>query len=688
MSTDPHLDVSIVIPVFDRLELTRACVASIHRHTPPGRFEIVVVDNGSSDGTAEYLREETARGRLRVVSNPANGGFARGCNQGAAAGRGRHLLFLNNDMEVTPGWLTPLIVTLDDDPEIGAVGARLLFPDGTIQHAGVAVIDQWTGAGHLLGGRHLSYRKPADFPGASRPLRLQAVTGACLLVRAELFRRLDGFDESFWNGNEDVDLCFRIAAAGYGTVYRPESVVIHYESQSGTQRWSRVRENMALLDRRWRGRVVPDFVETPEQVAESHPDASTPAPYVPPRWRRREQPPAAAGSTAAATAMAAATAAATAPAAAAAPAAATATATAAAAPAAVDAVAGPAATVIVLAGSPGAQVSLPDPRAAGAAAQWLVVPRDDTAAAREDCARLARAGSGTVAVAPTPPATGLAAAVNAALARSHGRHVALLDARTCPQPGWLAAMLAATADPSTGIVGHGSNGGGPGRALILPPVLLLVTARALARAGGWQPGLDDAAAGVADLCLRATVAGLGVVTTPAAATTPVPGADVATAAAWRQLCDLWELPPGARGPGAMAHSPVLAGGYHPALHFVPVLDAAAWEPVPAADGELHDWLDTGETLFASGRLRTAERLFTAVLRHRPRWSRAASNLAVCRWRSGDAASAEELLLSVLAREPAAADALWNLEQIRAGAAAGPTAAPEAAPEAAPGAAPA
>jgi len=236
-STEPvkqyDLNVSIIIPVYDKLDLTRQCLASLWEHTPGDRYEIIVVDNGSTDGTAEYLRELENEGLVRALIQEENLGFARACNRGAASARGRYLLFLNNDTEVTDGWLSPLVQTLDHDPYVGAVGSKLLFPDGTIQHAGVGLMLRDLASGQVLYGKHLWHAKPGDAFGAGKPLILRALTAACLMVRSDAFFQVVGFDEAYWNGNEDVDLCLKLGEAGWRLVYRPESVVVHYESQSG-----------------------------------------------------------------------------------------------------------------------------------------------------------------------------------------------------------------------------------------------------------------------------------------------------------------------------------------------------------------------------------------------------------------------------------------------------------------------
>ena len=251
--------VSIVIPTLNRLDLTRACLKALRDHTPAAEFEIVVVDNASTDDTRDFLAGEQRAGRLSAILNEKNLGFARACNQGAAAARGQYVLFLNNDTEVRSGWLAPLIQTAEADPRIGAVGSKLLFADNTIQHAGVVLLDDRAHGDPLL-AHHIFSRQPQDLPEANRPRICPALTAACLFVRREIFDRVGCFDEEFWNGYEDVDLCFKISAAGKLLVYQPASVVTHHESQSGPERFRQARQNIARLHKKWLGRVRPDFV--------------------------------------------------------------------------------------------------------------------------------------------------------------------------------------------------------------------------------------------------------------------------------------------------------------------------------------------------------------------------------------------------------------------------------------------
>ncbi|MEN6631436.1 MAG: glycosyltransferase family 2 protein [Candidatus Polarisedimenticolia bacterium] len=258
--------VSIVMPLFNRAELTRACAAALFGLEERAAFELLLVDNGSSDATPRLVRELAAADpRVRALRNAKNVGFARACNQGAAAARGRDLLFLNNDTEPLAGWLDALVAVLDDDPSVGAVGARLLYPDGTIQHAGV-LIAEFPGVDPLR-AVHVYARARGDAPEVLERREYQAVTAAAALVRRATFEALGGFDEEYWNGYEDIDLCFRIRERGERVVYEPRSVIVHHESQSGPERFRGVARNVRRLHERWIGKVKPDVVVAPDGTA-------------------------------------------------------------------------------------------------------------------------------------------------------------------------------------------------------------------------------------------------------------------------------------------------------------------------------------------------------------------------------------------------------------------------------------
>jgi GT2 family glycosyltransferase/glycosyltransferase involved in cell wall biosynthesis/tetratricopeptide (TPR) repeat protein len=250
--------VSIIIPTFNKLSLTRQCLTSLRANTPAPAHEVIVVDNGSADGTVEFLKSEQTAGRLRAILNAENAGFAKACNQGARAAQGRFLVFLNNDTEVQSGWLAPLFSLAETDSSVAAVGSKLLYPNGTIQHAGVALADCWDHDPLLA--FHLFAKEKGDSPLANQRRVYQAVTAACMLARKSHFDQLGGFDEQYWNGYEDVDLCLRFQERGWLTVYEPASVVVHHESQSGPERFRRVAANVELFHRKWLEKASPDVI--------------------------------------------------------------------------------------------------------------------------------------------------------------------------------------------------------------------------------------------------------------------------------------------------------------------------------------------------------------------------------------------------------------------------------------------
>lgn len=259
---------SIIIPAFNRVDMTARCLQSIIANTAGIHYEVILVDNGSTDATPELCAG--LGGNAVVIRNDENLGFARACNQGAAAASSDRLLFLNNDTEPHPGWLPPLLETLDSAPDVGAVGSLLLFPDGTVQHAGVVLVEL---PGYpTLAAQHMPYQVPADDPLVCRRREVAAVTAACVLIRREAFSAAGGFDEGYWNGYEDVDLCLTLGAAGWRIMYEPASVLLHHESASGPERFARRDANVDRLQQRWAGKVVPDYRVESDGVARLHPD--------------------------------------------------------------------------------------------------------------------------------------------------------------------------------------------------------------------------------------------------------------------------------------------------------------------------------------------------------------------------------------------------------------------------------
>ncbi len=224
--------VSILIPFRDEPRLLRSCVDSIAATTRGALdlVELVLIDNGSSDPETLTLVERLAtHPDVRVFSDPRPFNWAGLNNAGARLARGDVLVFLNNDIEAhRHGWL-PALCAQAVRPEIGAVGARLLYPDGRLQHCGL-VVGLTGAAGHVLAG--LPREAPGYLNMATTARECSAVTGACLATRRDVFDLLDGFDEDLGVDLNDVDYCLRAAARGFRTVYEPAAELIHHESPS------------------------------------------------------------------------------------------------------------------------------------------------------------------------------------------------------------------------------------------------------------------------------------------------------------------------------------------------------------------------------------------------------------------------------------------------------------------------
>lgn len=218
---DRKIQVSIIIPVFNKIEYTFRCLGSLLDQINFRDCEVLVVNDASTDATKEVLHY--FGDLIQVIDNPENRGFVDSCNRASAIASGEYLLFLNNDTIVQAEWLSNLVETVENDTSIGAVGSMFIYPDGRIQEAGGIV---WrTGEAHHYGwgalpaNRKYLYSREVDYCSA-----------ASLLVRKSLFEKLGGFDRRYAPAYyEDVDLCFGIRSLGFKVVYQPLSRLVHYE---------------------------------------------------------------------------------------------------------------------------------------------------------------------------------------------------------------------------------------------------------------------------------------------------------------------------------------------------------------------------------------------------------------------------------------------------------------------------
>ncbi len=242
-----NIAVSVIIPVYNNWELTAACLRSLALHVPKATFEVIVIDNCSTDETPSQCPAlgQMLFGRLfSYLRQPVNKNFAGASNLGAHEARGEFLFFLNNDTLATEHWLDPLLGAFQKYHNIAAVGPLLLYPTlGTaknrVQHAGVAL-------NPVMQVLHLYEGLPGDHRVVSHPRATQVITAAAMLMPKALFLTYDGFNEGYVNGFEDVDLCARLWAGGYSMLMEPTAKIYHLQSQT-PGRHSSEAENSALL---------------------------------------------------------------------------------------------------------------------------------------------------------------------------------------------------------------------------------------------------------------------------------------------------------------------------------------------------------------------------------------------------------------------------------------------------------
>lgn len=268
VAEEPH--VSIVIPVHGKLAHTLACLRSLARHGAQAPFEVIVVDDASPDDSATMLAQVAG---LQLLRNGRNLGFIGSCNAGAAAAHGEFLLFLNNDTQVTAGWLDALLRCFAERADCGIAGSRLVYPDGRLQEAGGIVFADgncWaTGRFERRDAPAFRYRRETDY-----------VSGASLLIRREVFRRIGGFDTRHAPAYyEDTDLAFAVRRLGLRVYYEPASTVIHCEGiTAGTDLTRGIKRHQVINQAK--------FVDKWKAELSSQPPAGTALERAA-RWRSR-----------------------------------------------------------------------------------------------------------------------------------------------------------------------------------------------------------------------------------------------------------------------------------------------------------------------------------------------------------------------------------------------------------------
>jgi GT2 family glycosyltransferase/glycosyltransferase involved in cell wall biosynthesis/SAM-dependent methyltransferase len=244
--------VTVIIPIYGKVDYTLRCLASVAAHPSLVELEVIVVDDCSPDDSWAVLSQKVKG--IRIIRNEHNQGFIRSCNTGANAAKGQYLYFLNNDTEVTEGWLDALLRTFSDFPGAGLAGSKLVYPDGRLQEAGGII---WQDGSAWNFGR---FQDP-QLPVYNYAREVDYCSGASIMVPKSLFEEIGGFDEHYLPAYcEDSDLALKIRDKGYRIIYQPLSTVIHYEGiSSGTDTTQGVKayqvENSKKLFERWQQRL-------------------------------------------------------------------------------------------------------------------------------------------------------------------------------------------------------------------------------------------------------------------------------------------------------------------------------------------------------------------------------------------------------------------------------------------------
>lgn len=235
--------ISIVIPSYNGPDLTAACIANLQETIPDDiHVEIIVVDDCSTEKTWSRLNRLASHDhRIKPIRNQDNLGFIETCNRGAAAAEGDILIFLNQDTVPLPGWLQPLVQTFRAYPDAGAVGGKLVYPDGRLQEAGAIIFRDGFGANFGRGD-------DPDDPLYNYVREVDYCSGALLATPRSLFVKIGGFDRRYRPAYyEDTDYCFRVRTHGCRVYYQPESMIIHHEgSVSGTDRLAGTKRYQAI----------------------------------------------------------------------------------------------------------------------------------------------------------------------------------------------------------------------------------------------------------------------------------------------------------------------------------------------------------------------------------------------------------------------------------------------------------
>jgi len=241
------MKILVITPVYNKVEYTEQFIKSLQNTDAGLDYELVIINNASTDKTKEFLSPENFKGiKAKAIWNKKNKGFSIANNQGAELSTKdtKYYCFLNNDMVVTDNWLKELVRCIERHPKAVIVGGKLIHPcAGSVQHAGVEDLN-----GHRP--NHKYFGMDQNSPVVNKEKQYPAVTGACMLIKKDFYDSVGGFDEDYWCGWEDIDLCKKALALGFEVWYNPKVVIYHYEG-STEGRMLKEDANFALFTQRW-----------------------------------------------------------------------------------------------------------------------------------------------------------------------------------------------------------------------------------------------------------------------------------------------------------------------------------------------------------------------------------------------------------------------------------------------------
>lgn len=225
------MELSIIIVNWNTKDYLIQCLKSLEQTVKHLKIEIIVVDNGSSDGSVEWIRQKFTKATL--IMNSVNLGFARANNQAMALSKGRYVLLLNPDVEAKEGAIENLVAFMEGHPEAGVAGAQLLYPDGSKQNS---IANFPSLATELLNKSFLRWLFPTRYPGKestyTKPIEVDSVIGACMMVRREAIDQVGLLDEDYFLFLEETDWCYRMRQRGWKIYHVPQAEVIHFQGKS------------------------------------------------------------------------------------------------------------------------------------------------------------------------------------------------------------------------------------------------------------------------------------------------------------------------------------------------------------------------------------------------------------------------------------------------------------------------